>query len=135
MKYLWDTNACIHYLSSTDVAIVQRIMRTGRGNVATRSIVVEELFYGAYRSERVSDNLASVRKFAATFDIWPFDVSAAHESARIRAMLSKAGQSIGPFDNLIAAVALARGATLVTHNLAEFKRIPGLSIEDWQMVH
>jgi len=63
--------------------------------------------------------------------ILPFGEEEAKVAARIRAQLEQAGMSIGPLDTLIAGTALHHGATLVTHNTDEFKRVPGLQIEDW----
>lgn len=62
----------------------------------------------------------------------PFDDAAAHSYAAIRAALEKQGQPIGPNDTLIAAIALANGLTVVTHNAGEFSRVPGLLFEDWE---
>ena len=132
MKYLLDTNVCIHYLNSRDVEIARKISALGRRSVMTCSIVIEELLFGAFRSERVNENLIRVRLFAATFDVRPFDSQSATESARVRAHLAKLGTTIGPFDSLIAGIALACGATLITNNTSEFSRVPGLRIEDWQ---
>ena len=63
----------------------------------------------------------------------PFDDSAAEEYGRIRAHLANLGTPIGPNDLLIAAIALANKITLVSHNTAEFSRVPGLILEDWQI--
>jgi tRNA(fMet)-specific endonuclease VapC len=62
----------------------------------------------------------------------PFDSAAAQAAARIRAELEQKGSTIGPLDLLIAAMALSRGATLATHNTAEFSRVPGLRVTDWK---
>jgi tRNA(fMet)-specific endonuclease VapC len=132
MKYLLDTNACIRYLNETAISIARRITQAGRRNVGTSSIVIEELYFDAFRSARVVENVAKIRLFAATLEVWAFDSRAAHESARIRAHLAGIGQTIGPFDNLIAGTALACGATVVTNNVGEFGRVPGLRVEDWQ---
>lgn len=64
-------------------------------------------------------------------DILPFGASEAPQAAQIRAALEQAGAPIGAYDVLIAATALARQGTLVTHSLTEFSRIPGLLVEDW----
>ena len=63
----------------------------------------------------------------------PFDDAAASVYAIIRAHLESAGTPIGPYDLQIAAIALANGLTLVTHNTREFSRVPGLLLEDWEV--
>jgi tRNA(fMet)-specific endonuclease VapC len=94
--------------------------------------VVAELLYGAYRSARPGQTLSQVQTFCGPFLSLPFDDRAAAEYARIRAHLASLGNVIGPNDLMIAAIALAHGLTLVTHNVAEFRRVPGLTVEDWQ---
>jgi tRNA(fMet)-specific endonuclease VapC len=71
-------------------------------------------------------------KLEAKYQSLPFDNAAARDYASIRSHLATAGQPIGPNDTMIAAIARSRGTTLVTHNTAEFSRVPGLLIEDWQ---
>jgi tRNA(fMet)-specific endonuclease VapC len=73
-----------------------------------------------------------VDQFAAPFTSLPFDDAAADVCARIRHHLEKQGISIGPYDVQIAAIALAQGCTLVSHNVAEFSRVPGLLLVDWE---
>ncbi len=96
------------------------------------SVVVGELLFGALRSRDGAKNLAEVRTFLASFLSLPFDDRAAEEYARVRADLAAKGTPIGPNDLLIAAIALANGLTLVTHNTVEFSRVVGLTLEDWQ---
>ncbi len=88
------------------------------------------LFHGAYRSARQSQNLALLDglRLAAL----EFDNEDARQAGEIRAALAAAGTPIGPYDVLIAGQALARGLVLVTHNAGEFSRVSGLLIEDWQ---
>ena len=76
--------------------------------------------------------LARQEPFISQFLSLPFDDAAAEEYGRLRAFLAKQGLPIGPNDLLIAATALANNVTLVTHNISEFERVPGLQIEDWQ---
>lgn len=96
------------------------------------SIVVAELLYGARRSTQVAQTLIQVRKFCSRFVSLPFDDRTAEEYGTIRAYLAGLGTPIGPNDLMIAAIALANGLTLVTHNTAEFGRVPNLPLEDWQ---
>lgn len=98
------------------------------------SVVLAELWYGAERGDasRRANNYALVDEIEAKYRSLPFDDQAARDYAVVRANLSRAGNPIGPNDTLIAAIARSRGVTLVTHNMAEFSRVSGLSIEDWQ---
>jgi tRNA(fMet)-specific endonuclease VapC len=73
-----------------------------------------------------------VRAFSASLESLPFDDLAAETYGRLRTALEKQGRLIGPNDLLIASIALAHGATLITHNTEEFKRVPDLTLEDWQ---
>lgn len=71
-------------------------------------------------------------RFVARFVNLPFDPPAAKEYGRLRLALERAGTPIGPNDLMIASIALAHGLVLVTHNVPEFARVPGLRIEDWE---
>mgnify|MGYP003411270667 len=131
---LLDTNACITWMRGGNPGFQSRAI--SRPQVAGRAVlcavVRAELLFGAYRSQRREENLERTNAFLAGFQSLPFDDEAAYRHALIRAELTSKGQLIGPNDLLIAATALAHGAILVTHNTAEFSRVPGLLIEDWE---
>lgn len=95
-------------------------------------VVKAELWYGAYHSQRRTENLRLLVYFFSGFISLPFDATAARLCGEIRADLAKHGTPIGPYDVQIAAIALASGLTLVTHNTAEFSRIRNLKLEDWE---
>jgi tRNA(fMet)-specific endonuclease VapC len=95
-------------------------------------VVKAELFLGALRSAKPEQNRAKVDAFIRPYESLPFDDAAAEIQAQIRHELETAGMPIGPYDLQIAALALAHGHTLVTHNVGEFSRVPGLLIEDWE---
>ena len=133
MKYLPDTNACVTYLRQPQSLLAQRISAKPAADVQICSVVVAELYYGAHRSAQVATNIAKVAAFLRQFASIPFDDAAAEEFARLRAFLEAQGQPIGPYDLQIAAIALANGMTLVTHNTQEFGRVPNLLIEDWEI--
>lgn len=133
MTYLLDTNTCIRYLNGTAPGVLQRMQRISPQQIAVCSVVKAELFFGAMRSSDPIRTLTRQRRFLDQFVSLPFDDAAAEEYARIRADLTKQGTPIGPNDLLIAAIALARQATLVTHNIGEFGRVAGLAIEDWEV--
>lgn len=126
-----DTNACVEVLNGTSEALVRRLREHAASEIALSAVVRAELLYGARRSQRVSENLNLLRRFAAPFDIIPFDDRCAEHYGMIRAELEGQGRVIGPNDLLIAATARAHDAILVTSNTDEFSRVAGLAIEDW----
>jgi tRNA(fMet)-specific endonuclease VapC len=130
--WLLDTNACVEFLRNRHALVVQRIQAKPVAELRLCSIVVAELYYGVLRSSKPAENRAKVDAFVQPLISLPFDNLTAEIFARIRFDLEKAGTPIGPYDLQIAAVALAHGLTLVTHNTAEFSRVPGLVCEDWQ---
>lgn len=95
-------------------------------------MVIAELEYGARRSADPNRNIAKVHAFCSGFDSLPFDDQAAAAYGLIKADLFARGVPIGPNDLVIAAIALSNGLTLITHNVSEFSRVSGLTIEDWQ---
>lgn len=88
---------------------------------------------GALRTTNAARNTAMIEGFLAGIASLPFDDAAADIFARIRTDLEALGTPIGPLDLQIAAIAFANQCTLVTHNVREFARIRGLTIEDWQV--
>jgi tRNA(fMet)-specific endonuclease VapC len=133
VTFLLDTNSCIDHLRrGAGSNVTAGLGRSAPGSVVLCSVVVAELLYGARRSNNIARTLAQVQGFCSRFVSLPFDDRAAEEYAKIRAHLVGAGVPIGPNDVLIASIALANGLTLVTHNVGEFGRVPGLTVEDWQ---
>src|SRR5712691_4481906 len=130
MRYLLDANAVIAMLRDSASQPAQRARQERVGDVAISAVVTHELFYGAFRSRRSAHNVALVD--ALQFPVIEFDREDARQAGGIRAFLAARGTAIGPYDVLIAGQAVARQLILVTHNVDEFRRVPGLSIEDWQ---
>jgi len=133
MTYLLDTNTCIQFLRNRDSAVKRKMAAVDYEDVVLCAVVKAELYYGAQRSPQPDHSLAMLREFFAGFISLPFDDPAAEEYGRLRAQLSKRGTLIGPNDLMIAAIALANKATLVTHNTREFSRVEGLRLEDWEV--
>ena len=96
-------------------------------------MVRAELWYGAEHSQHPAVQLAKVASFLVPFGTQVFDDAAARAYGTLRASLRKAGTIIGPNDLLIATLALVNGSIIVTHNTAEFARVPGLVLEDWEI--
>jgi tRNA(fMet)-specific endonuclease VapC len=134
MKCLLDANACVGWLRNNQPKLVAHIDATPNSDIRLCSVVVGELEYGVEKSPLAyrPANAARLALFRAKYESLPFDDPAAVEYGRIRAYLATAGQLIGGNDMMIAAVALLHGLTVVTHNAAEFGRVLGLNVEDWQ---
>ncbi len=132
MTYLLDTNVCIRYMNGRAPDVLQRLQALQPTDVVVCSIVKAELFYGAQRSNHPARSLATQHQFLQPYRSLPFDDAAAEIVGALRAQLAKLGTPIGPYDVQIAAIALANGCTLVTHNVREFGRVPALVIEDWE---
>jgi tRNA(fMet)-specific endonuclease VapC len=131
MIALLDTNTCIFLLNRTGAAVRQHFESRSPDNIALCSVVKAELLYGAHRSSRVDANLQRLKLFFSPLACFPFDDHCAEHYALIRADLAAQGQPIGPNDLMIAAIARANDAILVTNNLREFSRVAGLRLEDW----
>jgi tRNA(fMet)-specific endonuclease VapC len=130
MTYLLDANAIIALLNDTNSSTAQRARRHKPQDVGISAIVAHELYYGAFKSQRASRNVALVDSLR--FEVVEFDREDARQAGEVRALLAARGTPIGPYDVLIAGQARARELILVTHNTAEFGRVPGLRIEDWE---
>jgi tRNA(fMet)-specific endonuclease VapC len=128
-RYLLDTNIVISLLNDA-TSPAERVRRESPGDVAISAIVTHELFYGAFKSRRMAQNVALVD--ALEFAVLEFDREDARRAGEIRAWLAAKGTPIGPYDVLIAGQALARNLILVTANMSEFARVPSLKIEDWR---
>ncbi|MGO4567481.1 type II toxin-antitoxin system VapC family toxin [Rhizobium sp. 2YAF20] len=131
ITHLLDTNAVIALLGRKSGALAERIMESDEGSIGLSAIVAYELYFGAYKSAKVSFNLETLRLVMADFPLVGFEREDAQLSGEIRADLAGKGTPIGPYDVLIAGQAKARDLILVTNNVAEFFRVDGLRVEDW----
>jgi tRNA(fMet)-specific endonuclease VapC len=130
MRFLLDSNVVIELLRNRNPRLARRVRREPPGEIALSAVVAHELFYGAFKGQRVVENVAQVDSLR--FQVLAFDKEDARRAGQIRAHLAAAALEIGPYDVLIAGQATARDLTLVTHNVREFGRVPGLRIEDWE---
>jgi tRNA(fMet)-specific endonuclease VapC len=128
--YLLDTNIISDLIRNPQGKAAKRIARIGEDNICTSIIVAAELRYGCAKSG--SNRLRkAVEDLLDEINVLPFDVPADTDYGGIRSELEAAGTPIGGNDLLIAAHAHATGATVVTANVDEFKRIHGLKVENW----
>ena len=130
LRYLLDTNIVIYVLKRRPVAVLATF-NDNASRMAISSITLAELLHGAEKSSRVSENLAVVEDFCSRLDVLPYGPKAAQHYGAIRAALEKRGPPIGVNDMHIAAHARSEGLVLVTNNMGEFLRVPGLEVENW----
>lgn len=131
IHFLLDTNACIALLNASSPLLAERVRLHDTSDVALSSVVLYELYYGAYKSRRVERNIALLDDLL--FETIPFSPEDAREAGAIRSELERTGRTIGPYDLLIAGQARARDLTVVTANTKEFERVPRLKHEDWSL--
>jgi len=125
-----DTNVVIDLLHETSTPIRERF-RAAAGHIALSSISVMELEYGINRSSDPVGNRNRTEALLHLMSVLPLGYSAAQNAGRLRSHLVQMGLTIGPFDTLIAGHARSEGLVLVTNNVREFSRVPGLEIENW----
>jgi tRNA(fMet)-specific endonuclease VapC len=133
MGYLLDSNVWIAILRGRVPSLTLRIQQTIPSEIHICSVVKAELIHGALKSSDPKRNLGLLNTLMAVYSSPPFDDKAAEKYAEIRTDLESKGTPIGANDYLIAAIALANGMVLVTHNTGEFSRVAGLQLEDWQL--
>ena len=131
MKRMLDTNSCIYLIKRHPSSVLDRFRSLPVGTLGLSIITLAELMYGASKSRDRERNQEALEQFVAPFEIASFDTDAATAYGRLRHTLEKQGRPIGSMDLLIAAHALSLNVTLVTNNLGEFERVPGLKVENW----
>ncbi|HEX3442555.1 MAG TPA: type II toxin-antitoxin system VapC family toxin [Pseudolabrys sp.] len=129
-RYMLDTNILSDLIRNPQGRTARRIAKVGENNVCTSIIVAAELRYGCAKSGSMRLRKA-VEDLLGEIDVLPFEAPADADYGALRASLEAAGTPIGSNDMLIAAHAEALGATIVTANADEFKRVRGLKTENW----
>jgi len=129
IRFLLDTNVVIG-AGKANRRILARLQQYGELQCTISTITVHELYFGAFKSDLVSENLKAAKNIP--FDIVDFDENDAVVASEVRDSLRRLGPPIGPYDTLIAGQALVRDLTLVTRNTREFERVEGLRVEDWE---
>ena len=130
LKYLLDTNIVIYTMKNRPQHVKRRFQKH-EGEMCISAITLGELVFGAEHSQQVEQNLTDIEALVARLEVLPLDSKAAYHFGQIRAALYTIGQPIGPYDMLIAGHARASGLILVTNNINEFERVPGLLLENW----
>lgn len=125
-----NTNTLIYYFKNQG-QVAQKLAAVAPQEIIISTIVLFELQVGIAKSTSPSKRIQQLQQLLSRVSVVPFDRAAATAAATIRAQLEQQGMPIGPIDGLIAGVAVARQATIVTRNIGEFSRVAGLSIVDW----
>ena len=130
--YLLDTDTIIYSLKG-DEAVKKNLRRHIQDPLKMSIITLMELYYGAHKSMRVTSNLAKVKRLEAEFDVIPTGNESAEVFGMLKSGLEKSGTRLDDFDLIIAACAMVHNLTLVTNNVAHFKRIEGLKLTNWSI--
>ncbi|MFA5242569.1 MAG: PIN domain-containing protein [Sulfuricella sp.] len=131
MRYLLDTNIVIYIIKRRPPEVAARFAELRADELCLSSISLSELLFGAAKSQQPAKAMEAISAIGEVLEIAAFDQAAARAYGPLRAELERQGRPIGALDTLIAAHALSLDATLVTHNIGEFSRVPGLRVEDW----
>jgi tRNA(fMet)-specific endonuclease VapC len=130
MRYMLDTNICIYAIKQRPPEVLAALRSHEGAGLGVSSITVGELEVGVAKSGSAR-NARALQQFLEPLSVADFDRLAAAHYGRLRAWLEAAGTPIGPLDLQIAAHALSLDVTLVSNNMREFSRVPGLKLENW----
>jgi tRNA(fMet)-specific endonuclease VapC len=130
MTYLLDTDTCIYWIKNIN-SVRNKIQQIGWEQICICNITVAELYFGAYNSQRVVENLTRAENFIRDVEVIAVDNQAVKKFGELKAELRKTGQPVADFDLLIASVSLTRNYILVTNNTRHYSRISELKLENW----
>ena len=130
LKYLLDTNIVIYVIKRRPIEVLG-LFNEQAGRMAMSAITLSELYHGAEKSAKVSQNLEVIEEFSSLLEVLPYSARASAHYGSIRSALEMAGEPIGVNDLHIAAHARSEGLVVVTNNVSEFARVPGLMVENW----
>lgn len=129
-RYLLDTNICVYVMKNEPATIRGRFNRMAE-QLAISSVTLGELYFGVEKSGRRAENVDTLEELVARLDVLPFDRKAAAHFGQLRAELERIGKPVGAYDLMIGAQARAEGLIIVTNNMREFERMPGVRAENW----
>lgn len=130
VKYLLDTDICIYWLKER-APVPERVAAVGWSEISICSITVAELYFGAYNSRKIQENLATADQFIRSISVLSLTNNALNNFGKLKAQLRQLGKQITNFYLLIASVALAENLILVTNNTRHYERISGLNLDNW----
>jgi tRNA(fMet)-specific endonuclease VapC len=129
MNFVLDTDTCSAHMRRPTKLVHRFIQYTGQ--LAISSVTLAELYAGAYKHSRVSRLLALIADLLQEVQVIDFDSACAEKFGQVRGTLLQQGTSFPTTDLMIASAALVHNLTLVTHNTADYQKIPGLRLDDW----
>jgi tRNA(fMet)-specific endonuclease VapC len=130
LTYMLDTNICIYVMKNYPLDLREKFNSLAE-QLCISSITLGELHYGAEKSARRADDLVAIEHFVARLDVLPFAAKAAAHYGQVKAELEWAGTPCGPHDMQIGGHARSEGLIVVTNNMREFGRMPGIRAENW----
>ena len=128
--YLLDTDTLIYWLNGNQ-EIERKAQSVGLDSLYYAIISKAELYFGAYNSSYIQQNLSNIQTLSQKLSMRPFDDKAANHFGQIKSALRKRGEILSDADIMIVSIAFANNFTLVTNNLKHFARIRGLVVENW----
>jgi len=131
MQVMLDTDMCIYIIKKRPAQVEKRFRRFNPFDIGISAVTLAELEFGIAKSGKPEQNRSALIGFLAPLEIAVFDDQAAFHYGEIRAVLEKEGNPIGSMDLMIASHARSLSVPLITNNVREFKKVPGLKVENW----
>ena len=128
--YLLDTDTVIYILKGNPIAVAD-LKKHIHDPIKIGTVTLMELYYGAYKSQKVTSNLAKIKNLENAIEVIPVGEEVAEIFGREKVRLGKRGFPLDDFDLIVGCCALAHNLTLVTNNMKHFKRIEGLQVTNW----
>ncbi len=128
--YLLDTDIIIYSLKA-DKAVRRNLRRHLHDPIKISTVTLMELYYGAYKSKKIANNLAKIKTIENTFEIIPVSRELVEIFGVLKSGLEKVGKPLDDFDLILASTAMSHNLTIVTNNEKHFGRIDGLKMENW----
>lgn len=130
MKFLLDIDICIYWLKGKST-VKTKVEQVDWSDIAICVITATELYFGAYNSNKIEQNLKTAENFIQSITVLPLSNNTLKKFGQLKAQLRKAGTPVADFDLLIASVAISTNLILVTNNTRHYQRITGLNLENW----
>ena len=128
--YLIDTDTIIYCLKGNEVT-KRKLELHLNDPIKISVITLMELYYGAYKSQKIENNLAKIKALETSLEVLPANQEIVEIFGMLKSKLEKTGKSMDDFDLILASTALSHNLIIVTNNTKHFQRVEGLKIENW----